>query len=146
MANAPKRFCNVQAGPKGPALLATCDLRLATCDGLLEQNLREEVDRTRVARLPERLHRLPPNLGVPVALREVDQPGHALVARQLAERKDGSLLDLDLRIAIDRVGDGRCRLIAGALGEPHKRLAAHVGRAAVPCEIDEHSNSGWCRV
>src|SRR2546427_1794342 len=93
--------------------------------GLLpQQNVFEELDRTRIVRLSEPEHRLLADLGVPIAARDLDQLRHAFVLRHLAEREHRFLLHLGVGIVVNRARDRRERFLAGALREPEERLTA----------------------
>ena len=68
---------------------------------------------------------------------DLDQQRHTLLARQPAERDHGAALDVDLRVALDRVGDHGACLRAGVLRQPDQRLAADGGRPAVLRQPDQ---------
>src|SRR5437667_6641544 len=73
---------------------------------LSRQHFLEERERAGIARLAEPEHRLLAHLRVAVRLRHLDEHGHALFLRELAEGEDGLLLDLRLRVVRDGAGDG----------------------------------------
>jgi hypothetical protein len=84
--------------------------------------------------------------GVLVGARGLDQQRHALVPRQLAEREDRLLLDVGLRVLVDRARDRLHGLVAGALGQPEQRLAAHmaaVGLRARSIKAAIAAGSAW---
>ena len=69
---------------------------------LFQQHVLEELDRARIVRLTQPEHRLLPDRGVPVVLRDLDQLRHAFVLRQLAQREDRAFADVSVRILLNR--------------------------------------------
>src|SRR4030095_15209702 len=90
------------------------------------KDLFEELECSRVIRLAEPEHRLPPYFPVPVVARHVDQFAYSLAPRQLPEPYHRPLLDLGIRVAIDGVGDSANGFVTGTLSHPEERVGAHV--------------------
>src|SRR2546428_5314841 len=80
----------------------------------------EERQRARIARLAQPEHGLLAHFGVPVRPCDLDEPGHAFVPRELAEREPRLLLHLRLRIVVERARDRGDGLPSRLLAEPEQ--------------------------
>src|SRR4051812_47151792 len=110
---------------------------------LLQQDVFEELHRTRIVRLTEPEHRLLADLRITMAARDLDQARHPFVGRHLAEREHRLLLHLGIGIVLHGAGDGGEGLAAGALGEPEQRLATDLAALIVLRRIQQRLQRRW---
>src|SRR5690349_15956175 len=113
----PARRCRLKAASRQPVVFL---LQL-----LPSQNLLEQIQCSRITRLPKPEHCLLSDLGIPVVLRNRDQRRNPFIARSLRERKNRLLPHLAIdAVVYDDVGEPARRRLASGLTDPKHRLRA----------------------
>ena len=94
------------------------ELRQAEDGRSAQEDFFEEGEGARVIRLPQPEHGLLAHCGIAVGPRHLDQQRHALVLRELAQRKNSALLHFRFGVIFYGGGDGAGGFFAGLLTQP----------------------------